>query len=228
MHHNFGASELCRRDARDFIRFNDDLPPKPAKSLTMPVPAPHFLLFSESRPTRTKAAAAGENRGLWHFVLESVDGSTKVEATDEEQERDPERLELLAVIRGLEALDQPSKVTLVTRSRCVTRGLRFGIDRWRDNGWQWECFGKMAPIKDGDLWQRIDQALQFHKVRCRTWRFDPPEEAAPQPKLLARPMRKQEPAPVRRGGRLSAISNRISALFQAIQLPRRRSMAQSE
>lgn len=42
---------------------------------------------------------------MWHFVLESVDGDMKLEATDEEPEVDPERLELLAVVRGLEALE---------------------------------------------------------------------------------------------------------------------------
>ena len=172
-------------DARDFIRSNSDLPPKHAKSVTMTVPAPHFLLFSEARSTRTKAMATAEDNGLWHFVLESVDGEMKLEATDEEADVDPERLELLAVVRGLEALDQPSHVTLVTRSRSVTRGLRFGIDRWRESGWHWECFGRMTPIKDSDLWQRIDHALQFHSVRCRTWRFDPPEESTREPKHLA-------------------------------------------
>ncbi|HUG68686.1 MAG TPA: RNase H family protein [Pirellulaceae bacterium] len=194
----------------------------------MTVPAPHFLLFSEARSARSKAAAVAEDSGLWHFVLESVNGSTKLEATDEEPELDPERLELLAVIRGLEALDQPSKVTLVTRSRCVARGLRFGIDRWRENGWQWECFGKMAPIKDSDLWQRIDQALQFHKVRCRTWRFDPPEEAAPQPKLSARPDRNHKPEPARRDSRLAAITGRLGACFRAIKPVIRGSMAQAK
>jgi len=190
----------------------------------MIVPAPHFLLFSEARTTRAEASPASDESGLWHFVLESVDGSSKLEATDEESEIDPERLELLAIVRGLEALDQPSQVTLVTRSRSVTRGLRFGIDRWRENGWQWECFGKMAPIKDSDLWQRVDQALRFHEVRCRTWRFDPPEESAPPPKHSAclKPRRRAEP--VRRVGRLAAIVGRLQACFRAISPRSRKSM----
>ena len=86
----------------------------------MRVPAPHFLLFSEARSARmegsAQTSAQANESGLWHFVLESVDGSSKLEATDEEPELDPERLELLAIVRGLEALDQPSQVTLVTRS----------------------------------------------------------------------------------------------------------------
>ncbi len=84
----------------------------------------------------------------------------------------PERLELLAVVRGLEALEQPSKVTLVTTSRVVRRGLRFGLELWRENQWHWERFGRMAPIKNADLWQRVDRALHIHDVSCRTLRFD--------------------------------------------------------
>ncbi len=164
----------------------------------MNIPAPHFLLFSESRSARTNSSAADADSGLWHFVLEAVDGTTKLEATDEEPEVDSERLELLAVVRGLEALDQPSRVTLVTRSRSIARGMRYGMERWRDNDWQWECFGRMAPIKDSDLWQRVDQALQFHDVRCRTWRFDPPEEVATQPSSRATRHRQDRPATQRR------------------------------
>src|SRR5688500_14801419 len=98
------------------------------ESVTMRVPAPHFLLFSEACSAcmegSGQTSAPTNESGLWHFVLESVDGSSKLEATDEEPELDSERLELLAIVRGLEALDQPSQVTLVTRSRSVTRGLR--------------------------------------------------------------------------------------------------------
>src|SRR5690606_23293920 len=83
-----------------------------------------------------------------------------------------ERLELLAVVRGLEALDGPARVTLVTKSRYVSRGLRFGMTEWRANDWQWERFGRVVPVKDHDLWQRIDRALLFHQVECQAWQFE--------------------------------------------------------
>ena len=133
----------------------------------MTVPAPHFLLFSE-------ASDASEDRpdaGRWRFVLEALDGSTALEAADEETEVSTERLELLAIVRGLEALDQPSRVTLVTRNRNISRGLRYGLEQWRENDWQWERFGQMTPVKNGDLWKRIDQALQIHQVECRAWKL---------------------------------------------------------
>ena len=126
---------------------------------------PHFLLFSRAEIVRPSG-------GRWHFVLESSDGKTLVEAADEEPGLRRERLELLAVVRGLEALDQPSRVTLVTTSKRVTRGFRNGLDEWRGNRWRWERDGRWIPIKNRDLWQRVDRALQFHRVDCRTWRID--------------------------------------------------------
>jgi len=147
----------------------------------MTVPAPHFLLFSE-------ASDASEDRpdsGRWRFVLEALDGSTALEAADEETEISSERLELLAIVRGLEALDQPSRVTLVTRNRNISRGLRYGLEQWRENDWQWERFGQMTPVKNGDLWRRIDQALSIHAVECRAWKLgasdDLSESASAQP-----------------------------------------------
>ena len=130
-------------------------------------PSPRFLLFSEAQPT----SGAGSRRGRWRFVLEALDGAERLEAADEEPGEAGPRLELLAVVRGLEALDQPSRVTLVTASSYVSRGIRHGLAQWRENDWMWERYGKMTPVKDSDLWRRIDHALQFHQVECRIWRF---------------------------------------------------------
>ena len=150
----------------------------------MTVSAPHYLLFSESNTPRTaesRHARRDPSSGRWRFVLETVDGRTRFEAADEEFESEEGRLALLAVVRGLESLEQPSRVTVVTPSRYVSRGFLFGLQEWRENGWRWERFGEMTPIKNRDLWQRIDRAMQFHHVECRVWRFDMPEttETAP-------------------------------------------------
>ncbi|MCA9217157.1 MAG: hypothetical protein KDB27_29010 [Planctomycetales bacterium] len=128
---------------------------------------PHFLLFSQS-------VSDEDQSGRWHFVLEPLDGGQCIEASDSEPDYEGERLELLAVVRGLEALDQPSAVTLVTNSQQVTRGFRNGLAHWRANNWKWERFGRYVPVKNQDLWKRIDRALTYHHVECRTWRFDPP------------------------------------------------------
>jgi ribonuclease HI len=134
---------------------------------------PHYLLFSQ-------ANTRGE-QGAWKVVLKGADGTVLFEAADAEPDTQGERLELLAVVRGLEALDCPARVTLATPSRYVRRGLAYGLQEWRANGWSWEWFGRMVPIKDRDLWQRLDRALKFHDVQCRYWRIDAAHESVTRP-----------------------------------------------
>jgi ribonuclease HI len=110
--------------------------------------------------------------GHWQFSLIADNGRTVLAAHDCEPDLGAERLELLALVRGLEAIDEPSQVTLVTSSRYVRHGLSFGMEEWRENDWCWERFGSLAPINNVDLWKRVDRALEFHQVDCRTWRFD--------------------------------------------------------
>lgn len=123
-------------------------------------PTPHFLLYS------TASAAPGSARG-WRFVLQSVGGGDSLSAADVEPVTRMSRLELLAVVRGLEAIDSPSKVTLYTNSRYVSRGISRCLGAWRENRWEWECYGRLVPIRDHDLWRRVDRALTFHRVECR-------------------------------------------------------------
>jgi ribonuclease HI len=139
----------------------------------MNIPAPHFLLFSES--------SRKQRQGQWRFLLQAADGTQQLEAADAEPEMPGERLELLAVVRGLEALDQPSRVTLVTPSKYVHRGVLYGLEEWRTNGWSWEHFGQMVPVKNRDLWQRLDNAMTVHELRFEPWRVDPGSAAEREP-----------------------------------------------
>jgi ribonuclease HI len=123
----------------------------------------YFLLCTEA----SRAAAP-----RWKFVLQSVDSDERLSAADSELESRHSRLELLAVVRGLEAIDRPSRVTLLTRSRYVSRGIRRQLNHWREDNWQWERFGQLVPIRDHDLWQRVDRALQYHRVECCAWHLD--------------------------------------------------------
>jgi len=125
----------------------------------MNVSAPHYLLFSE--------ASSQDGPGRWRFELRSADGSQRFKASDTEPDVRGERLALLTVVRALENLDQPSQVTLVGCSPYVRQGMQYGLPEWRDNGWRWESFGQMVPVRNSDLWQRMDRALRFHHVDCR-------------------------------------------------------------
>lgn len=71
------------------------------------------------------------------------------------------RMELVAVIEGLEALIRPCRVRIVTDSQYVKQGITQWIARWRRNGW---LTAAKQPVKNQDLWERLDAALQRHKV----------------------------------------------------------------
>ncbi len=133
---------------------------------------PHVLLFSES-------SWRGGEVGRWRFRIESVLSGRGFEAADHEPATNRDRLDLLAVVRGLEALNEPSRVTLVTVSRYVSRGLRHGVDEWREQNWCWERYGRRTAIRDDDLWRRVDGALQYHDVRCRLWNWAAPNSSLP-------------------------------------------------
>ncbi len=132
----------------------------------MTAPKPHYLLFCDGNVS-ANSENAGSQRGRWRFVLEDLVSGEKIEATDQEIACAPDRSALVAVLRGLEALEQPSRVTLVTTSRYVTRGLQYGLSEWRDNDYSWEHFGAVQPIRNADIWKRIDRALAYHQVQCR-------------------------------------------------------------
>ena len=136
----------------------------------MKLTAPHYLLF-----TQTNEPPEGQQPGgRWRFVLEEVGSTRRIDESSWEPGFRGERLELLAVVRGLECLEQPSLVTLVTPSRFVGRGIRSGLRQWKAHNWTWEELGQTHPVRHQDLWQRIDAALEFHQVSCRVWHFDPP------------------------------------------------------
>ncbi len=132
----------------------------------MTCPKPHYLLFCDGNVS-TSGENAGLQRGRWRFVLENLVSGERIEATDQEVACAPDRSALVAVLRGLEALEQPSRVTLVTTSRYVTRGLQYGLSEWRENDYSWEHFGAVQPIRNADIWKRIDRALAYHQVQCR-------------------------------------------------------------
>lgn len=140
---------------------------------------PHFLLFCSAHVSRHGAADCEPVGGTWHFVLERIDAEFRLEAADTERVQPRDRLALLAVVRGLEALEQPSQVTLVTTSRYVSRGLRYGLNEWRESGYSWEHFGMQKPVRNADLWQRVDGALAFHSVACRLLESTLAESEAP-------------------------------------------------
>ena len=71
------------------------------------------------------------------------------------------RMELVAAIRGLEALKKACRVRLHTDSIYVRDGITRWIHNWRQNGWR---TSDKKPVKNAELWQRLDLALKPHQV----------------------------------------------------------------
>jgi ribonuclease HI len=71
------------------------------------------------------------------------------------------RMELMAVIEALEALKRPVAVRVTTDSQYVKQGVTQWMARWKRNGWQ---TADRRPVKNRDLWERLDRAVSTHKL----------------------------------------------------------------
>jgi ribonuclease HI len=72
------------------------------------------------------------------------------------------RMELTAVIRGLEALQRSCRVDVTTDSQYVRNGITQWIHNWKRNGWKTSA---RQPVKNADLWRRLDELASLHEVR---------------------------------------------------------------
>jgi len=82
-----------------------------------------------------------------------------------EAETTNNRMELLAAIAALESLTRASTITVVTDSAYVKNGVTGWIHGWKRNGWK---TSNRKPVKNVDLWQRLDEAQARHSV---TWEW---------------------------------------------------------
>ena len=71
------------------------------------------------------------------------------------------RMELMAVIRALEALKRPSRVRLHTDSQYVQLGISRWIHAWKKNGWR---TADKKPVKNSDLWRELDELAAQHDI----------------------------------------------------------------
>jgi len=71
------------------------------------------------------------------------------------------RMELMAAIQALESLNRQISVTLYTDSKYVLDGITKWIKGWKKNGWRTAA---KKPVKNDDLWRRLDEALAGHEV----------------------------------------------------------------
>jgi len=105
------------------------------------------------------ACSGNPGPGGWGAVL--ISGEHRKELSGGEGATTNNRMELTAAIEALNALKRPCAVELYTDSVYVRDGITKWIHGWRRNGWR--TAGK-KPVKNAELWQALEEALQRHKV----------------------------------------------------------------
>jgi len=114
--------------------------------------------------------------GGWGAVL--IFGDARKQMSGGEANTTNNRMELMAAIQALEALKRPVAVDLYTDSNYLRQGITEWIDTWKANGWR---TSQKKPVKNEDLWRRLDEARQRHDVTfhwVRGHAGDPENEAA--------------------------------------------------
>jgi ribonuclease HI len=106
------------------------------------------------------ACSGNPGPGGWGAVL-LYGGREKELFGGEAAETTNNRMELMAAIQALESLTRPIPVRLHTDSTYVRSGVTKWLPKWKRNGWK--TAGKQ-PVKNADLWQRLDTAMQRHTV----------------------------------------------------------------
>lgn len=115
---------------------------------------PHVQIFTDG------ACSGNPGPGGWGAIL--ISGPHRKELSGGEAETTNNRMELLAAISALEALKRASDVDLTTDSVYVRDGISKWIFGWKRNGWK---TADKKPVKNAELWQRLDEAARRHTVR---------------------------------------------------------------
>ncbi len=111
------------------------------------------------------ACSGNPGPGGWGALLVAREGGRVVkerELCGGEADTTNNRMELLAAINALEALERGAELTVVTDSAYVKGGITGWMHGWKKNGWR---TSQKKPVKNEDLWRRLDAAAQRHRVK---------------------------------------------------------------
>ena len=120
-------------------------------------PSDHVIIHTDG------ACKGNPGPGGWGAVLQAGGGHEK-ELWGGEPNTTNNRMELMAAIMALEALKRPCKVELHTDSKYVMQGITEWMRGWKARGW---LTADKKPVKNADLWQRLDAARARHEVKWR-------------------------------------------------------------
>ncbi len=106
------------------------------------------------------ACSGNPGPGGWGAVLRF--GDHEKEINGGELDTTNNRMELMGAIQALEALKRPCTVDLYTDSKYVRDGVTQWLAGWKANGWKTAA---KKPVKNEDLWRRLDAATTHHTIR---------------------------------------------------------------
>jgi ribonuclease HI len=117
---------------------------------------PHVELFTDG------ACSGNPGPGGWAFILRHPATGKEVEKFGAELETTNNRMELIGAIEGLAALKSKSLVDMYSDSQYVLNGLKDWLKDWKARGWKTAA---KKPVKNIDLWKRLDELASAHEVR---------------------------------------------------------------
>lgn len=106
------------------------------------------------------ACSGNPGPGGWGTILRAK--GTEKELSGGQKQTTNNQMEMMAVIVGLEALTRPCQVTITTDSQYVLKGMTEWLSGWKAKNWK---TASKKPVKNVELWQRLDKAAQPHKIQ---------------------------------------------------------------
>lgn len=110
------------------------------------------------------ACSGNPGPGGWAYILKHPSSGRTIDGSGAEPQTTNNRMELQAVIEGLAMLKRPCRVTIVTDSHYVGKGIREWSPKWKANGWRRREGAVWKPVVNVDLWQQLDERLAPHEV----------------------------------------------------------------
>ncbi|MEC9313632.1 MAG: ribonuclease HI [Pseudomonadota bacterium] len=114
----------------------------------------HVEIFTDG------ACSGNPGPGGWGAILRAR--GTEKELSGSEKQTTNNRMEMMAVIAALEALKRPCRVTITTDSQYVMKGMTEWLPGWKAKNWKTAA---RKPVKNAELWQRLDKAIAPHEVK---------------------------------------------------------------
>ncbi len=121
--------------------------------------SPEIHLFTDG------GCSGNPGPGGWGFILKHLASGTEKEESGGEEETTNNRMELTAVIKGLETLKRSCFVEIFTDSVYVGKGLTEWMPKWKKNDWKRREGRALKSVKNEDLWRQLDELASKHQIK---------------------------------------------------------------